>query len=67
MISTPISPTLPQGLYRGFVPFALANAFGAIVLHNLAGKDRQEFYGRAFEEDINVYNQELHYPVGKIL
>jgi hypothetical protein len=39
------------GMYRGFVPFALANFLGHIVFYNLAGKSRQRTYMAGFAEE----------------
>ena len=48
VISTPIVEKLPMGVYRGFLPFVIANALGGVVLHNLTGQDRQASSASAF-------------------
>lgn len=67
MISAAGSRYLYRGYYRGFLPFAIANALGATVLHNLTGAAKQKEYAEAFSEDIRLYDQGYHFPPSQVL
>jgi hypothetical protein len=47
--------TIPFGLYRGLVPFLLANAIAHITLYNLTGASKKHQYGRNYVQEATLF------------
>jgi len=61
-LSFGVTGVVPLGLYRGLVPFLLANALGQIALYNLTIPDRRQLYKQHYVRESRMFLRDSPAP-----